>query len=163
MIAPEMGFDFQPGSEWQLVASTNEGRVFHRNREPFARMRSVEAIDSRPDEEFVLAEISQINDSRNRAEVNVDVPTGDSSALLTFSRPYFPGYEASLGKRKLAVDSYRGIFPIIEVPAGSHDRLVLIYRPPWLVYGGGLSILCAVVLLAGIVAAAISGGKTESL
>jgi hypothetical protein len=161
IIAPEMGFDPRPASEWQLVASTSEGRVFHRNGEPFARVRSVAAIDSRPDEEFALAEISQINDSRNRLEVNVDAPAGDRAALLTFSRPYFRGYEVWLGKRKLVVDSYRGLFPIIEVPAGSRDRLVLVYRPPWLVYGGGLSILCVIVFLAGVVAAAVSGGRTR--
>jgi hypothetical protein len=162
VIAPEMGwFDPRPASEWQLVASTSEGRVFHRKGEPFARVRSVAAIDSRPDEEFALAEISQINDSRNRLEVNVDAPAGDRAALLTFSRPYFRGYEVWLGKRKLVVDSYRGLFPIIEVPAGSRDRLVLVYRPPWLVYGGGLSILSVIVFLAGVVAAAVSGGRTR--
>jgi hypothetical protein len=162
IIAPEMGwFDPRPASEWQLVASTSEGRVFHRKGEPFARVRSVAAIDSRPDEEFALAEISQINDSRNRLEVKVDVPAGDRAALLTISRPYFPGYEAWLGKQKLVVDSYRGLFPVIEVPAGSRDRLVLLYRPSWLIYGGGLSILCAVLFIASVVAAAVSGGRTR--
>jgi uncharacterized membrane protein YfhO len=62
---------------------------------------------------------------------------------LTFSRPYFHGYEAKLGEKKLAVDSYRGLFPIVELPPGLRGRLVLAYQPPWLVWGGGLSILCA--------------------
>jgi hypothetical protein len=116
-------------------------------------VRSVAEIESRPDEEFALAQISQINDSRNRLEANVDVPAGDLAALLTFSRPYFPGYEAWFGKRRLVVDSYRGLFPIIEVPAGSRDRLVLVYRPPWLVYGGGLSIACAAIFILSTIAA----------
>ena len=39
-------------------------------------------------------------------------------ALVTFSRPYFRGYKARLGDQKLAVTSYRGLFPVVEVPAG---------------------------------------------
>jgi len=84
----------------------------------------------------------------------VDVPSGSAPALLTFSRPYFRGYEARLGNQKLRVDSYRSLFPMVEVPAGAHGKLMLIYRPPWLVLGGGLSILCAMIWLLGFGAAA---------
>ena len=51
--------------------------------------------------------------------LGVDVPTGGSSALLTFSRPYFRGYEARIGDQKLAVTSYHGLFPIVGLPAGT--------------------------------------------
>jgi uncharacterized membrane protein YfhO len=136
------------------VASTEEGRVFHRIGGPLARVRSVTSIDSRPNESFTTATISRINDSRNRVHVDVDVPSGDRPALLTFSRPYFCGYEAQLGNRKLPVSSYRGLFPVVEVPAGSRGRLVLTYRPGWLIYGGMLSILSATVWLLGFLGAA---------
>jgi uncharacterized membrane protein YfhO len=63
--------------------------------------------------------------------------------LLSFSRPYFRGYEAHLDGKKLLVDFHRGLFPVVQVPAGSSGRIILSYRPAWLVYGGGLSILCA--------------------
>ena len=143
VVAIEVGLNPEPRSEWELASSTDEGYVFHRRTGPLARVRSVRSIDSRPNEQFVMATISQIEDLRNRAEVEVDVPSGDRPALLTFSRPYFHGYEAKLGAKKLAVASYRGLFPIVELPPGSRGRLVLDYRPPWLVWGGGLSILCA--------------------
>jgi hypothetical protein len=150
VVAAEMGLEPQPPSEWQLASSTEEGRVFHRRAAPLAPVRSVRSIDSRPDQEFSSATISRIEDLRNQAEADVDVPSGDRPALLVFSRPFFRGYEARLGERKLVVSSYRGLFPVVEIPAGSRGRLVLSYRPAWLVYGGGLSILCAAIFLFGV-------------
>jgi uncharacterized membrane protein YfhO len=110
-------------------------------------VRSVSSIDSRANDQFVLATISRINDSRNRVEVDVDVPSGDRPALLTFSRPYFRGYEARLDNHKLAVTSYHGLFPIVEVPAGSKGRLTLTYRPSWLTWGSVAAVACALVVL----------------
>ena len=153
VVARELDIAPQPASEWQLVVSTDEGRVFHRRGAPFAGVRSVVSIDSRPNEQFVAATISRINDSRNRVELDVDVPSGDRPALLTFSRPYFRGYEARLGNQKLAVTSYRGLLPIVEVPAGSNGRLTLTYRPYWLKWGSAASIACVLALLLGFFAA----------
>ena len=79
--------------------------------------------------------------------VDVDVPNGDRPALVTFSRPYFRGYQARLGDQKLAVTSYRGLFPIVEVPAGAHGQLALIYRPAWLSWGIAIAVACALVIL----------------
>ena len=147
VVARELNIAPQPPSEWQLVVSTDEGRVFHRRGAPLARVRSVVSIDSRPNEQFVPATISRINDSRNRVEADVDVPSGDRSALLTFSRPYFRGYEARLGNQQLAVTSYRGLFPVVEVPAGVHGRLTLTYRPYWLKWGSEAAVACALVFM----------------
>jgi len=107
VVAREVEADPKPDSEWQLASSTDEGRVYHRRGEPFPRVRSVTSIDSRPNEQFVSATISGIDDSRNRVEVDVGVPSDGPPALLTFSRPFFRGYEARLGDKKLSVDSYR--------------------------------------------------------
>ena len=147
VVARESDVFPQPAFEWELIVSTDEGRVFHRRGEPFARVRSVSSIDSRPNEQFVAATISRINDSRNRVEADVDVPSGDRSALLTFSRPYFRGYEARLGNQQLAVTSCRGLFPVVEVPAGVHGRLTLTYRPYWLKWGSGAAVACALVFM----------------
>jgi hypothetical protein len=147
VVARELDITPQPASEWKGVLRTDEGSVFHRRGAPFARVRSITSINSRPGEQFAIATVSQINNSRNRVEANVDVPNGERPALLTFSRPYFRGYEARLGNRKLAVTSYRGLFPIVEVPAGAHGRLALIYRPPWLIWGSASAIACALVIL----------------
>jgi len=161
-VASEVNVEPLPASEWRLVASTEEGRVFHRRLGPFARVRSIAAIDSRPGEQFIGANISRIAESRNQVEADVDVAKGDRTALLTFSRPYFRGYVAQVDSKKLNVDSYRGLFPTVELPAGSHGHLILTYRPVWLVFGGGLSILCAIVLVAGVVAAAVSGDRKST-
>jgi hypothetical protein len=156
-IAREISTDPRPSSEWQLVTSNDEGRVFHRQSGPLARVRSVTAIDSRPNQQFAPAMVSRIENSRNRVEADVDVANVSRPALLTFSRPFFPGYEAWVGGRKLPVDSHRGLFPIVELPAGTHGRLVLAYCPSWLVYGGGLSLLCGAIWVGALIAAPLVG------
>ena len=153
VVAREVDIFPQPASEWELITGADEGRVFQRRGAPFARVRSVTSIDSRPNEQFVFATISRINDSRNRVDVDVDVPSGDRPALLTFSRPYFRGYEARLGNQELAVNSYRGLFPVVEVPAGLHGRLTLTYQPYWLKWGSGAAVACALVVMLSFFAA----------
>ena len=147
VVAREMDVAPQPASEWQLVASTAEGRVFHRRGAPLARVRSVTTINSRPNEQFAGATVSRILDSRNRVEADVDVANGNRQALLAFSRPHFRGYEARLGNQKLAVTSYRGLFPLVEVPAGAQGRLTLTYRPYWLIWGSSAAIACGLVIV----------------
>ncbi len=147
VVAGELDITPQPTSEWEAVLTTDEGRVFHRLGTPFARVRSITSIDSRPGEQFATATVSRIDDSRNRVDVDVHVPNGDRPALITFSRPYFRGYEARLGNRKLAVTSYRGLFPIVEVPAGAHGRLALIYQPAWFILGSATAAACVFVFL----------------
>jgi hypothetical protein len=151
VVARELDITPQPASEWESILTTDEGRVFHRSGAPFARVRSLTTIDSRPGEQFMTATVSRIIDSRNRVEADVDVPKGDRPALVTFSRPYFRGYEARLGNRKLAVTSYRGLFPIVEVPAGAQGRLALIYRPAWLIWGSLVAAVCVLVILVAFI------------
>jgi hypothetical protein len=153
VVARELDTEPQPASEWEAVVSADEGRVFHRRGAPFARVRSVTSIDSRPNEQFVPATISRINNSRNRVEADIDVPVGNQPALVSFSRPYFRGYQAWLDNQKLTVTSYRGLFPTVEVPAGSRGRLTLIYRPAWLIWGGSTAVACALAVLLGFWAA----------
>jgi hypothetical protein len=147
VVAVEIGVAPAPDAVWDPVLSTEEGHVFHRRTGPFPRVRSVPSIVSRPNEQFVAATISQINDSRNRVEADVAVPGGSGPALLTFSRPFFPGYRATLNGKEAKVSSYRGLMPLVELPGGSEGHLILSYRPWWLVWGGGLSISCAFLFL----------------
>jgi len=153
VVAREMDFAPQPKSEWEQVVSTDEGRAFHRRGAPFAGVRSVTSIDSRPNEQFVSATISRVDDSRNRVQADIDVPAGDRPALLSFSRPYFRGYQARLGNQKLTVSSYRGLFPFVEVPANTHGQLILVYRPSWLIWGGSAAVACALAIMLGFCAA----------
>jgi hypothetical protein len=153
IVAREFDFAPKPDTEWKLAFSNDEGRVYYRIGESLSRVRSVTSIDSRPHERFAAAAISRINDSRNRVEMDVDVPSQGGPALLIFSRPFFPGYQARLNNQNLRVDSYQGLFPIVEVPAGSHAELVLNYRPSRLVYGGALSAVSCLILLIGLLTA----------
>jgi hypothetical protein len=153
VVARELDITPQPSSEWEAVLTTDEGRVFHRRGAPFERVRSIASIDSRPGEQFVRATVSRINNSRNRVEADIDVPDGERPALLTFSRPHFRGYEARLGNQKLSVTSYRGLFPMVEVPAGAHGHLALIYRPTWLILGTTVAVICAFVMVLSFVVA----------
>jgi len=153
IVASEVATNPQPDTEWELAATTKEGRVFHRRSEPFPVVRSVTAMESRPNEQFAPVEFSRIENRRNKLEADVAVPAGDRSALLTISRPFFNGYRARIGDQPLRVDSYRGLFPIVEIPAGTSGRFTLFYRPPWLVWGGGVSILClGIVVVGGVLA-----------
>src|SRR5437870_8913599 len=147
VVARELDLTPQPSSEWEAVLTTDEGRVFHRRGAPFARVRSISSIDSRPGEQFVIATVSRVNNSRNRVEADIDVSNGNRPALLTFSRPFFRGYKAKMGNQKLAVTSYRGLFPTVEVPAGAHGRLALIYQPAWLILGSATTAACVLVIL----------------
>ena len=149
VVAWDSGLDPALGPDWEFVTSTGEGGLYHRIGPPLARVRSVTSIDSKPNQQFAGATISQIDDSRNHVAADVDVPSGGSPALVTFSRPYFRGYEARLGNQKLRVDSYRGLFPIVEVPGGSHGKLTLIYRPWWLIFGGEIAIASFLVFAVG--------------
>jgi hypothetical protein len=149
IIAGDVPTNPYPASEWELAATTDEGRVFHRRSGPLARVRSLTALDSRPNEQFAEAEVSGIVDRRNSIEAHVTVPAGSSQALLAISRPFFNGYRARIGTRELRVDSYRGLLPVIEIPAGTTGRLTMTYRPPWLIWGSGISIVCLCVLALG--------------
>ena len=152
VVAQEMNITPQPSSEWELVVSTDEGNVFHRHSAPFPRVRSLPSIGSRPNEQFALATISQVNESRNFVDADIDVPAGGRPALLTLSRPYFRGYTAQIGNQKLAVASYRGLFPVLEIPAGAHGQLTVRYRPAWLVWGGSVAAVCGLIVLFGVIA-----------
>ena len=146
VVARDSGLDPALGPDWEFVTSTGEGGIYHRIGPPLARVRSVTAIDSKPSEQFAAATVSEIDDSRNYVTAEVDVPSGSAPALVIFSRPYFRGYEARLGNQKLRVDSHRSLFPMVEVPAGAHGKLMLAYRPRWLIFGGVICCLPAIIL-----------------
>jgi hypothetical protein len=147
IVATEMQFAPKPEPEWEMVVSEAEGRVYHRRGGILQRIRSVSALGSRPNEQFATANVTPIENSRNRVIAEVNVPSGGQPALLTFSRPFFPGYRARVGERTVDVDSYRGLFPIVEIPAGTKGRLTLFYRPWWLTGGGVLAAISALICI----------------
>jgi hypothetical protein len=147
IVASQFDLAPKPAEEWQLVFASEEGRVYHRRHGGLRRVRSVAALDSLPDEQFAPAEIKMVEDSRNCVVVDVRTTAGGRPALLTFSRPYFRGYQARLGSRTLPVKSYRDLMPVVEIPPGTEGRLVLSYRPMWLVWGGVVAIACAMTFV----------------
>lgn len=148
IVANEIELTPDLATEWHLVRATNEGRVSHR-WESLSRIQSPAFIDSRPNEQFAEASISEINDRRNSIAATVTVPSGGRPALLTISRPFFNGYRATMAGRAVPVSSYRGLFPVVELPPGASGSLEIVYRPWWLVWGGSLALLCLAFLIGG--------------
>lgn len=146
----------QPESEWHLAAATSEGRIFHR-WQSLPALRSLPSIDSRPNEQFTHADISGIEPGRNRLEANVVVPGGARPALLAISRPFFDGYRARIGERVVTLQSYRGLMPVVEIPPGTSGRLIVVYRPWWLIAGGWIAILSVLLWLSGTAVALVTG------
>jgi hypothetical protein len=147
IIATNVPTNPYPESEWQLAATTDEGRVFHR-RGLLARVRSLTTLDSRPNEQFNEAELSRIVDGRNRLEADVKVPASGAPALLAMSRPFFNGYRATIAGRSFPVTSYRNLIPLVELPPGTMGRLEFVYRPGWLVLGTAIAAASLAAMLA---------------
>jgi hypothetical protein len=114
--------------EWKLAHSEWEGDVYHRA----ASLPHIRALEGQ-------AGIRVIENSRHRVVADVTPETGARRVLLTFSRPYFPGYRAELNGRPVPVSSFRGLTPTVEIPAGESGRLTLVYRPWPAVFGGAMA------------------------
>ena len=150
IVATEMQLVPKPETEWELVHSNEEGRVYHRRGGTFERVRSVSALETRPNEQFAQATVKLVEDSRNRVLADVEVPNDGQSALLTFSRPFFRGYKARIGSTNLNVDSYRGLFPTVEIPPGMKGRFSLIFRPWWLTWGRTIAVISLLILVSSL-------------
>jgi hypothetical protein len=67
---------------------------------------------------------------------------------------------ARIGNRALKVDSFHGLSPVIEVPPGLSGRLVIAYRPWWLIWGGAIAVVSLLLVLAFAIAAAASRNRS---
>ncbi len=150
-----------PATEWRLVYETEEGRVFHRVGGPLPRLRPLSA-KSLPNEKLAPASIRLVQDSRAEIAADVSVPDGGVPARVILSRPYFDGYRATLNGKKVPVDSYRGLALTIKLPPGARGRLVMFYRPWWLVLGGAFAALSALVIAVSGVFAIFSPNDSSS-
>ncbi|HEV3409188.1 MAG TPA: hypothetical protein VG095_02765, partial [Chthoniobacterales bacterium] len=136
----------QPAEEWAIVHTADEGTVYHRKGGVLPRARFLPRAETGPDEGFATASVNVIEDSRLRVVADVNVPgRSGRSARLSFSRPFFRGYRATLNGRSLPVTSWQNLNPEVEVPAGESGRLVLVYRPGWLIAGLWIAALSVVV------------------
>ena len=74
--------------------------------------------------------------------------SSDSGGSVVFSRLMWPGYTATLDGRPLPVDSVRGVFVTVRLPAGTHpSRLVLSFRPPGMTLGLVLAAMGVALLI----------------
>lgn len=142
IVANEFDVAPLPANEWQLVATSVEGRVFHRRVPPLARVRSVDWFGK-----HATAKISDVVEKRNCVSARVEVAEGDEAALLAFSRPFFRGYRTEINGRIIPVSSIRSLIPLVELPPGTRGQLSLVYRPAWLIYGGAIALTCAIIWL----------------
>jgi hypothetical protein len=158
VIAREFTFRPQPTDEWQIAYESTEGVVYHRGQS-FGPIQSITTADDPPNEQLAPASVQLIEDSRDRVVAHVSVANG-GPAVLTFSRPYFPGYQARLGTIPLAVNSYRGLVPSVRLPIGASGELQLVYRPMWLGAGGAIALLCTAIFGFGVLAASLASRTT---
>ncbi|MGI9088232.1 MAG: hypothetical protein ACR2HH_10915 [Chthoniobacterales bacterium] len=142
IVARELDVVPKPETEWQLVHASAEGRVYHRRGAAFATLRP--AIGS-------AGTVRVLEDSRNRARAEVEIPAGTAPATIVFSRPYFPGYQARFHGQSLDVHVFRKMSVAVEIPANSHGTVTLEYRPWWLIYGGAVALLSALVVLSAVI------------
>lgn len=172
IVADEIDQAPQPQDEWVLDVWTDEGRVYHRRSGIIPVVRSMPWLEpayvkigatdpgmlqhelATERAEFAEATVKVVNDSRSEVAADVTVAAGPRPAMITFSRPFFRGYHATFDGHDVAVRSYRGVIPMIELPAGSSGRLVLTYRPWWLVGGVAITAVSALLWLGGCGAAA---------
>ncbi|HZX98775.1 MAG TPA: hypothetical protein VFE92_04690 [Dermatophilaceae bacterium] len=79
--------------------------------------------------------------------------TSPSGGSVVFSRLWWPGYTAKLDGRPVPVDSVKGVFVTVRLPAGTRSaRLDLSYRPPGTRFGlilakGGAALMTALLTL----------------
>jgi hypothetical protein len=132
-----------PAAEWELVFSSPEGQVYHRRSGLIAAVR---AANDAPG--FGPATITQIVDHRQSVSARVDVPGGGKSALVSFRRPLFSGYRATLNGNPVPVISKMGYMPMVSLPPGSHGYLELAYQPRALAVGSVLAALSLLILVA---------------
>ena len=146
-----------------LTAPVDKVWQLPRSRWPLLEKPGLTAADSLPAggartetsgsevSEFGEAELKMVENSRHRVMVAVDASASDRPVVLSFARPWFPGYRAYLDGVPIVVARLDGLMPAVEVPAGRRARVLLHYRPRSLVVGLSISGLTA-ILLASFVA-----------
>jgi hypothetical protein len=80
---------------------------------------------------------------------------GNSVALqdgrIIFARAWYPGYEATLDGRELAVEKYGDFLVSVLVPPGSRGTITLRYLPPGIRWTAPLAAACLLLALAIVI------------
>lgn len=152
---------------WHRVAALPGRSVFHRNGPPSRRVRTLQEVawvadpqttarrpagEARPFvvrkagdlappavRQFAAAKMDLLRESRNAVEVAVEERSADAATFVAFSRPWYPGYEATFNGRPVPVHRLNRMMPAVELPPGPGGVLILKYRPRSLVLGCGIA------------------------
>ncbi len=162
-----------PFDDFERATGLPEAEVYHRRSEPSPRVQVVSRAQRRPwiqpislprltaepilehhsvaSEtqwvDFGPATLTVIKDARHHVKVEVDTRTSKRPALVSFARPWFPGYRATLDGEPTDVQRLDFMMPAIEVPAGRQAEVVLAYRPTSVAIGCGLVLLTLIALV----------------
>ncbi len=150
VVASESGLRPLPVNEWDVAVRSEEGIVYHRHL-PSDKVTLLMSYDAASTGlRSVRGYVSAFHESRTSvsAVITSSAPIGKE---VSFSRPYFRGYHASLDGREVPITAWKGLSPQVDLPPGLEDKVVLTYRPWWLVWGGAAAICCLVVLLIGVI------------
>jgi hypothetical protein len=132
LVASDLELPARLPANWHIVYSTWEGNVWHRD----VALPHVRAL---ADEHHSDANVTIVENSRQRVIAEIAPADRARPVLLAFSRPYFPGYHARLDGKPLAVTSINGLAPTLELPAGQSGRVTLVYQPRAVTIGGALA------------------------
>ncbi len=140
IVARDFQLPAQLPNEWKLVHSEAEGDVYE-------RAVAIPAIRALLDERYANATVQIIENSRHKVVADVSSTDTMRPVLITFSRPYFPGYHAKWNGVELPVSSLEGLTPAVELLPGQSGHLELVYRPRAVVWGGSITAISAIVLV----------------
>ncbi len=164
--------ELYPLDEFEKVASTPDFDVYHRRsgrtsrvqvvREAFIRnkvekiwhLQTAEppALERQTSGEerratFGQARLLVREDTRLRVVVDVDASETNLPVLVSFARPWYPGYRAFVDGRATEVGRLEGLMPTVEVPPGRNFQVVLEYRPRSFIVGVALAAFSLLVVL----------------
>jgi hypothetical protein len=99
---------------------------------------------------FAPAQVRLLEESRLHVTADVESVSPGTESLVVFSRPWYPGYHATLNGKNLPVKVLNLFLPTVQLPPGAKGRLILEYRPRSLVLGSIVSVMTVVVTLLAI-------------
>jgi hypothetical protein len=140
IVARQFWLESPLPSDWKLIRSDDEGDVYH-------RVVSLPHVRILMDDDFGGAAVRLLENSRQRVVAEITPNENNLPVRVAYSRPYFPGYRATLNGSALPVTSLQGLAPTVEIPAGRGGRLELVYRPRCVTVGGAIAGVTLVLLV----------------
>ncbi|MEW6729713.1 MAG: hypothetical protein AB1489_00115 [Acidobacteriota bacterium] len=165
---------------WQQVANFDEGTIFHRIGPRSLRVRSLssvqltssnddalnwfetrietaapfllwgQAASSGQQLSFAATSVKLVAETRLRAIAEVEPLSSSGESLVLFSRPWYPGYRATLNGKEVPVEIVNFIMPAVRLPAGAQGELILEYRPNSFVIGSGIALATILLTVLGL-------------